>query len=171
MRRSKRCFEIRNTGRVFLLLWVRMPGDTAVEAPVGDNDKKIDEPVLLMSNISWWRRWWRWRWRFCSGKDRQGGDCGGGEGGRGDRGEEGRGKGEILHLVVIAILSIRICIMLVMPRLQLVIIIMMIMMKIMMKSRPGRGRRRGQRRRRTRRSRAFTRRTSKKIWCLVIIDH
>ena len=22
-----------------------MPGDTAVEAPVGDNDKKIDEPV------------------------------------------------------------------------------------------------------------------------------
>ena len=26
-----------------------MPGDTAVEAPVGDNDKKIDEPVLLMS--------------------------------------------------------------------------------------------------------------------------
>jgi len=24
---------------------VKMPGDTAVEAPVGDNDKKIDEPV------------------------------------------------------------------------------------------------------------------------------
>ena len=24
-----------------------MPGDTAVEAPVGDNDKKIDEPVGL----------------------------------------------------------------------------------------------------------------------------
>ena len=23
-----------------------MPGDTAVEAPVGDNDKKIDEPVV-----------------------------------------------------------------------------------------------------------------------------
>ena len=36
---------MRNPGRVFLLLWVRMPGDTAVEAPVGDNDKKIDEPV------------------------------------------------------------------------------------------------------------------------------
>ena len=41
-----------------------MPGDTAVEAPVGDNDKKIDEPVV----------------------DGDGGDDGGGDGNYGHDG-------------------------------------------------------------------------------------
>ena len=46
-----------------------MPGDTAVEAPVGDNDKKIDEPVV-------------------DGDDDDGGD-GGGDGNYGHDGGDG----------------------------------------------------------------------------------
>ena len=47
-----------------------MPGDTAVEAPVGDNDKKIDEPVV-------------------DGDDGDGGIDGGGDGNYGHDGGDG----------------------------------------------------------------------------------
>ena len=72
-----------------------MPGDTAVEAPVGDNDKKIDEPVtkrkeknVKRKNI--FKKSSRTEVFFSSkGENRQGSDRGGGEGGGGDGGEEG----------------------------------------------------------------------------------
>ena len=38
---------------------VKMPGDTAVEAPVGDNDKKIDEPVTKRKEKNVKRTFWR----------------------------------------------------------------------------------------------------------------
>ena len=55
-------FKIMNFRSNLNSVRVKMPGDTAVEAPVGDNDKKIDEPVTkrkekrCKKEITFWRK-------------------------------------------------------------------------------------------------------------------